>query len=197
MRKVVVTCLEPGTENIKKVLLAGSSHTRLLFQYVKQSMKGKAVVNKLPHDAGNTFEILNSIHDWPLAEKDAVYLYAGHRDLMLDDFCNPVVSQEKFKNNLLKIIDIIIEKTSLLIVSNIPFVSDSFLQNDLMRNQRIAQYNMIIEDVVKTTGILLHDFNGIAKTSMITGKYSDGLHFTRKFYKEFGRNLADTLTKLV
>ncbi len=186
-------------KNYKHILLAGSSHTSLMFPYVKKALAGKAVVGKLPDYAGNTEEILTSLPGWPLEDKEIVHLYAGHRDLMFDGLGRPVVGPERFKDNLEIIIDIIISRTSAKIVfANIPPVAASLLKTDRQRNQRILFYNRIIEEVTKKPNITLHDFSGFV-LSHTSGaeKYSDGLHFTRKFYKEFAENLADFLIKLL
>lgn len=185
-------------KNSKQILLAGSSHTSLVYLYVKRVLNGKAIVSKLPDFAGNTEEILISLPGWPLEDKEIVHVYAGHRDLMFDATQRPTVSPERFIGNLKKIIDIIVSRTSAKIVfSNIPPVAESMLLFDPKRNQRIDAYNQIIEEVTGKANIVLHDFCGFA-LSYNSGfdNYSDGLHFTRDFYKAFAEDLADFLIRL-
>ncbi len=184
-------------KNTKHILLAGSSHTSLVFLYVKKALDGKAIVSKLPSFAGNTVEILTSLPSWPLEDKEIVHVYAGHRDLMFDETQRPTVTPERFKDNLEKIIDIIVSRTYAKIVfSNIPPVAEFLLETDPERNQRIDFYNQKIKELADGASIALHDFSGFAM-SYNNGieKYSDGLHFTRNFYRAFGENLADFLIR--
>ncbi len=191
--------MDSKLKNLKKILFAGSSHTRLFFFSVKSCLKGKALVSKLPYNAGNTVEILNSLSDWPLEDKDIVHVYVGHRDLMLNETGQPFVNPEQFKDNLRQILDMLFDRTTAKIVfSNIPPVAEIILETDPQRNQRILLYNKIIKDVTREEQIPIHDFSGfVLFHSDNQEKYSDGLHFTRKFYKEFGVNLADFLIKLI
>lgn len=191
--------MESKSENLKKILFAGSSHTRLFFFSVKSCLEGRALVSKLPYNAGNTVEILGSLSDWPLEDKDIVHVYAGHRDLMLNDTGQPFVTPEQFRDNLRQIIEILFKRTAAKIVfSNIPPVAEIILEVDPQRNQRILQYNDIIKDAIKGRQIPMHDFSGfVLSHSGDQEKYFDGLHFTRRFYQEFGKNLADFLIKLL
>lgn len=185
-------------KNIKQILLAGSSHTSLAYLYVKRALEGKAIVSKLPDFAGNTEEILISLPGWPLEDKDIVHIYAGHRDLMFDGMQRPIISPERFKGNLEKILNTVTLRTPAKIVfSNIPPVAESLLEIDPERNQRIYFYNQIIEEVADKVTISLHDFCGFALSyNSGSEKYSDGLHFTRNFYKAFAGDLADFLISL-
>ena len=182
----------------KQVLLVGSSHTSLSFLYIKKILTGIANVNKLPDYAGNTEEMLASLPDWPLEGKEIIHVYAGHRDLMLNEVGRPMVSPERFRINLETIFSAIVSRCSAKIVfSNIPLVADNFLNNDLRRNDRIIFYNRIIEEVVDEVGTDLHNFCGFVLNHQSgPEKYSDGLHFTRKFYKEYASDLAGFLMKI-
>jgi lysophospholipase L1-like esterase len=186
-------------QRTKHILLAGSSHTSLVFPYVKRALNGKAVVSKLPDYAGNTEEILETLPGWPLEDQDGVHVYAGHRDLMLDGAGYPVVGPERFRDNLETVMETIISRTpAKILLSNIPPVEEHLLALDAGRNQRIALYNHIIEDVAGKTGVTPHDFSGfVLAHGSGAEKYSDGLHFTRKFYQEFAGYLAASLVRLL
>ena len=191
--------VDSKSKNLKKIFFAGSSHTRLFFLSVKSCLEGKALVSRLPYNAGNTVEILNSLSDWPLEDKDIVHVYVGHRDLMLNETGQSFVSPEQFKNNLRQILDMLFDRTTAKIVfSNIPPVAVTILGADPQRNEQISLYNKIIKDATRERKIPIHDFSGFVLSHPDNQEiYSDGLHFTRKFYKEFGMNLADFLIKLI
>jgi len=184
--------------NTKSILLAGSSHTSLFFLYVKRALEGKAIISKLPNFAGNTQEILTSLPTWPLEDNDVIHLYSGHRDLMFNKTKRPTINPERFRGNLEIIIDIFISRTPAKIVfSNIPQVSEALLETDPDRNHRIKFYNRIIEEVAGKANIALHDFSKFAVSyNNDSEKYSDGLHFTRNFYKKLARHLGDFLISL-
>ncbi len=175
-----------------KILLAGSSHTRLFFPYVKRFLMNRASVAVLPEDAGRTDEILGSLPEWPVEEQDIIHLYAGHRDLMQGPDGEPCIGPEEFKRNLRGIVRKIRDRTSAKIVlSNIPFVSEEFLTVDPQWNDRIALYNRIIGEVAGDTGIPVHDFQAFISSLRGNGAiYTDGLHFTEKVYRDFGEALA-------
>ena len=191
--------MDSKSKNLKRIFFAGSSHTRLFFFSVKSCLEGKALVSKLPYNAGNTVEILNSLSDWPLEDKNIVHVYAGHRDLMLNEMGQPFVNPEQFKDNMRQILDVLFDRTTAKIVfSNIPPVAESLLGVYPQRNKQIALYNKIIKDATEERRIPIHDFSGFVLSHPDNQEiYSDGLHFTRKFYKEFGMNLADFLIKLI
>jgi len=191
--------VESKSKNLKKILFAGSSHSSLFFFSVKSCLEGRALVSKLPYYAGNTVEILDSLSDWPLEDKDIVHVYAGHRDLMLNESGNPFVTPEQFKSNMQQIRDMLFSRTKAKIVfSDIPPVAEIILETDPKRNQRIMLYNRIIKDVAGVRQIPIHSFSAFVLSQPDNHeKYSDGLHFTRKFYREFGINLADFLIKLL
>lgn len=177
----------------KKILLAGSSHTRMLFIYVKDFLQTEAMVSRLSYDAGNTAEILGTIGYWPLEDKNIVHVYTGHRDLMPDEKGRPFIAKEQFGRNLKSIAQILLTRTKgKIIFSNIPPVADSFLKIDPQRNKLISDYNQIIAEVASQAGIPVHDFNGFVVGYQGEEEiYSDGLHFTRKFYRIFAAVLAD------
>jgi len=184
--------------NKKQVLLVGSSHTSLSYLYMKRRLGGKARVSKLPYYAGNTEEMLASLPGWPLEGKDIVHVYAGLRDLVQNEIGQPLVGPEKFRKNLQTIYNTIASRCSAKIVfSNVPPVADNLLSGDLLINERILLYNHIIDEVVAWAGIELHNFSAFV-LSHASGaeKYSDGLHFTRKFYKEYAENLSAFLMKI-
>ncbi len=164
----------------------------MLFLFMKEFFAEKAIVSRLPYDAGNTAEILGTIRYWPIEDKNIVHVYTGHRDLMPDETGRPFINAEQFASNMRQINKLLIARTAGKIVySNIPPVAESFLQTDAGRNERIFRYNTIIAGVNKEAGIPVHDFSGFVTTSPIgEEKYIDGLHFTRKFYKEYGESLA-------
>jgi lysophospholipase L1-like esterase len=178
-----------------KILLAGSSHTRFFFPYVKDALKGVALVTKLPQDAGRTDEILNSLPAWPLEAQDVVHIYSGHRDLAPGPDGKPHVERGQYGRNLEKIVQEVLLRTSAKIVlSNIPPVSDGFLETDPDRNGRIEAYNAVIGEVAKETAIPVHDFREfILSGAGGAEKYVDGLHFTRRVYRDYGRVLANYL----
>jgi lysophospholipase L1-like esterase len=186
---------EPYVKELARILLAGSSHTRLFYPYVKSFLRGKAFVRTLPYDAGRTDEILNSLSDWPLEGQDIMYLYSGHRDLMLNESGTVFINPGLFEDNLLRIIKEIRKRTTAIIVlSNIPEVSPGFLAGDEGRNKRIGNYNRIIRSIAKEQGARLHDFQGYVSAHGNSEKiYTDGLHFTREFYRRFAEHLASFL----
>jgi lysophospholipase L1-like esterase len=118
---------------------------------------------------------------------------------MLNETGQPFVNPEQFKDNMRQILDLLFDRTTAkMVFSNIPPVSKFILETDPQRNQRILLYNKILKDVTRGRQIPIHDFSAfVLSHSDNQEKYSDGLHFTRKFYKEFGMNLADFLIKLI
>ena len=187
------------TEIVTKVFFAGSSHTRLFFLYLKEFFAEKAIVSRLPYNAGNTAEILGTIRYWPLEDKNIVHVYTGHRDLMPDEAGMPFIGAGQFAANMRQITELLLERTpGKIVFSNIPPVAESFLQSDPGRNERISQYNGIIARVTEEAGIPVHDFSGFVASSPIgEEKYIDGLHFTRKFYRDYGASLARFLLALL
>jgi len=186
-------------EIAKKVFFAGSSHTRLFFLFMKEFFAEKAIVSRLPYNAGNTAEILGTIRYWPLEDKNIVHVYTGHRDLMPDAEGKPFIGSEQFANNMRQITALLLARTlGKVVFSNIPPVAESFLKTDPWRNERIAEYNTIIACITEEAGIPVHDFYGFVKASPIgEEKYIDGLHFTRRFYKDYGASLARFLLELL
>jgi hypothetical protein len=180
----------------KKILLVGSSHTRLFFPFVSRFLEGRARVAKLPHDAGRTDEMLLSISAWPVEGQDIIHLYAGLRDLLLDVDDEPYVKPEQFRANLKSIIRDIRRRTDCkIILSNLPPVTGEVLDVDPDCNNRIALYNSIIREVALSEGVAVHDFHSFALGYDGGEKYSDGVHFTQGFYRAFGRELARYLMR--
>lgn len=180
-----------------RILLAGSSHTRLFFPYVRESLMGEASVEKLPFDAGRTDEILATLPRWPVGDKDLIHLYAGLRDLTLDGEGVPHVGPEEFRENLGRIVaELRSRGRAALVLSNVPAVSEDLLQYDEGWNGRIALYNRIIESVAASAGVPVHDFSGFAD-AYEGDKFLDGLHFTRAFYRDFGQKLAGDLKRIL
>lgn len=175
-----------------KILLAGSSHTRLFFPYVRQYLKDRASVTALPEDAGRTDEILSSLPAWPLEEQDIIHIYSGHRDLAPGPDGEPYIRPEQFRRNLQSIIKQVLNRASAKIVfSNVPPVSKNFLREDPDRNNRILLYNGIIEELTGNARIPVHDFwTFITRYEGGEAKYIDGLHFTREVYRDFAKALA-------
>lgn len=183
---------------IIQILLVGSSHVRLFYPYVREYLKEKAAVSTLPYDAGRTDEILESLARWPVENKDIIYLYAGHRDLMSNDSGKIYIGPELFRHNLRTIIDQIMKRTAAVIVlSTIPPVSHAFLCSDRDRNNRIQRYNEIIANTAEDKAISVHDFWKFAVEHPGGEKnYSDGLHFAREFYRDYAKNLAGFLINI-
>lgn len=182
----------------KRILFAGSSHTRLFFPHVLERLGGRALAERLPFDAGRTDEILASLPRWPVQDKDAIHLYAGLRDLALNEYDAPYVGPEQFRANLICILEAIRGGTgAILVLSNIPSVSVDLLTVDPAWNERISLYNGLIEEVAREAGVPVHDFRGFAASYREDEKFLDGLHFTDRFYRDFGYSLADYLMRLM
>lgn len=179
-------------DDLVRILLAGSSHTRLVFPFVRQFLKDRASVSILPEDAGRTDEMLQSLPGWPVEEQDLIHLYSGHRDLMPGPDGRPLVGPEKFSANLRTITKRILERTSAKVVfSNVPPVSKEFLTIDPDWNARISLYNKIIYEVASDAGFPVHDFwTFLSSYGGGETKYIDGLHFTRRVYRDFAKALA-------
>ena len=188
-----------ASQKLTSILLAGSSHTRLFYPYVKRALKGAASVSKLPYDAGRTDEMLISLPEWPVEGQDIIHIYAGHRDLMLCDDRNPYNGPAVFEANLRNIIASIAKRSrAKMALSNIPLVSEDFLTVDPGWNRRIARYNRIIGRIAKDNLIPAHDFRKfISSLKGGEGKYLDGLHFTREVYRAFAEELSAYLMALV
>jgi len=182
-----------------KIFLAGSSHTRLFSPYVADFLKNRAIVTKLPTDAGRTEEILRSLPEWPLEKQGLIHVYSGHRDLINGPDGRPYTGPLQFKINLGRIVEQIRQMTAAIIVfSNIPPVSEGFLRSDHGRNERIVSYNAIISEVTSKAKIHCHDFRTfISSYEGGEAKYIDGLHFTKKVYRDFARQLADYFVELL
>jgi lysophospholipase L1-like esterase len=182
-----------------KILLVGSSHTRLFSAYVTDCLKNIAAVTKLPTDAGRTDEILISLPEWPVAEQNLIHVYSGHRDLIYGPDGKPHIDPGQFKINLDRIIEQLRHRTTAIIVfSNIPPVAEGFLKSDPERNERIALYNTIINEVTSKAKIYCHDFRTfISSYEGGEAKYIDGLHFTKKVYQDFAHQLADYFVGLL
>ena len=191
--------MESETEITKHVFFAGSSHTRLFFLYMREFFAEKAFVSRLPYNAGNTAEILGTIRYWPLEDKDIVHVYTGHRDLMPDEIGKPFIAPGQFATNMKQITRFLLDRTpGKIVFSNIPPVAESFLGKDPGRNERISQYNKIITLVTAEAGIQVHDFSGFVTSSPLgEEKYIDGLHFTRRFYRDYGASLAGFLLNML
>lgn len=154
-------------------------------------------MEKLPQDAGRTDEILASLPEWPVQDKDLVHLYAGLRDLTLNGEDRPHVGPGEFQGNLERIIGGLRSRSrAVVVLSNIPSVSGELLQYDAEWNGRIGLYNRIIESVAGQAGAPVHDFRGFAD-AYGGERYLDGLHFTRAFYRDFGRKLAGDLMAIL
>jgi len=186
-------------ERRPRLLLAGSSHVRLFFPDIRKFLGETALISKLPFDAGRTDEILKSLASWPLEEQDVVYLYAGHRDLMLQEGEKVFVSLADFEKNLRAIISRMQKRTDARIVlSTLPPVSSGFLTGDPGRNKRIDQYNTVITRISHEQEIPVHDFRGyVLQQDRNEDIYLDGLHFTRQFYRSFGKDLGKFLMGIV
>jgi lysophospholipase L1-like esterase len=191
--------MRPSGERRPRLLLAGSSHVRLFFPYIRDFLGETALVSKLPSDAGRTDEILKSLVSWPLEEQDVIYLYAGHRDLMLQEGEKVFVSLADYEKNLRAIISTIQKRTDArLVLSTLPPVSSGFLTVDPGRNKRINKYNAVITHVSSEKEIPVHDFRGyVLQQGSNEDIYLDGLHFTRRFYRTFGKNLGNFLMDIV
>jgi lysophospholipase L1-like esterase len=186
-------------ERRPRILLAGSSHVRFFFPYVSDFLGEKAVVSRLLRDAGRTDEILNSLAGWPLEGMDVVYLYAGHRDLMFREDEEVFISLAEFEHNFRTIITAIQKRTDALIVlSTLPPVASALLAEDAGRNQRIHQYNAVIERIANENRLPVHDFRAyVLQHERNEDIYLDGLHFTRQFYREFGKHLGKFLIERI
>ncbi len=191
----IVNHTSSDTNRRYRILLAGSSHTRLMFPAVRAFLSDIAIVTKLPRDAGRSDEILQWMSEWPIEGQDIIHLYSGHRDLAFERDEMPYVGPDLFKKNLEQILHAIRSRTTgHIVVSNVPPVSDGFLKADPDRNKRIELYNSIISEIAEQLSLPCHDFwSFISYYPGGEKKYVDGLHFTRAVYRDFGRHLSGYL----
>ena len=113
-----------------------------------------------------------------IKDADVIQFNAGHWDIcQLYEDKLPFSSKEEFKENLIRVINILLKITPKVIFATTTPVR---LENPYNDNKVIDEYNQIAVDIVKQYGIKVNDLNSLLKKDIYKYICDDNIHLSEE-----------------
>lgn len=163
---------------LPRVLLIGDSISIGYTLFVREMLKGKANVHRIPTNGGPTPKGIEHIDSWlGKGQWDVIHFNWGLHDLkfMFDD--QPQVDLAQYERNLARLVARMRQTGARLIwASTTPVpslkVSPKRIPDDVLR------YNEAAARVMKRQGVAVNDLYSLAKKRLVEIQRPDNVHFT-------------------
>ena len=179
-KKAVHPSLIPveDVDGLPRVLLIGDSISMGYTVPVRELLKGKANVHRIPTNGGPTTRGLASIDEWlGEGEWDIIHFNWGIHDLRHMEGGKRQVEPAEYEENLRTLVDRLKKTGATLIWATITPIPDPPLKPERNFGNE-AEYNNIAERIMKENGVSINDLNGWIAPRFSELQVPQDLHYT-------------------
>jgi acyl-CoA thioesterase-1 len=175
---------------LPRVLLIGDSISIGYTAPVRELLKGKANVHRIPTNGGPTIRGMEQMDKW-LAEGrwDVIHFNFGLHDLKIGEEGSRQVPLEQYGRNLREIVAKLNKTGARLIWANTTPVPDA-KTNPPRQNADVIAYNMVARRIMEEKGIPIDDLYGLVQPRLAAVQLPANVHFTTDGYAVLGERVA-------
>ncbi len=175
---------------LPRVLIIGDSISIGYTPSVRQRLKGKANIHRIPENGGNTNRGLKSLERW-LGDKpwDAIHFNWGLHDL-IHGAKGQAVPPEIYEENLGALVGKLKQTGAKLVwatTTPVPEGAKARVADDA------AKYNKIATTIMKEAGIRINDLHGYIRPTLATHQREANVHFTPDGSAHLGKQVTSVI----
>ncbi|MBI1389165.1 MAG: SGNH/GDSL hydrolase family protein [bacterium] len=199
---------EPGLEDLAfarvvhdsrlpKVLLIGDSISIGYTYPVREYLKGKANVYRIPENGGPTTRGLEKFDEWVSCECwDVIHFNWGLHDLKIMEDGTHQVEPDEYRDNLIRLVEKLKASKAVLIWASTTPVPEGKLSPPREPGEEML-YNDIAERIMHDNGIIIDDLHAAVAPRLAEFQVPSNVHFTREGYYFLGRQVADSIERVL
>ena len=192
----VARLAEPAEEiaGLPRVLLIGDSISIGYTEAVRELLRGKANVYRIPTNAGPTINGLANLERWLGRRKwDVVHFNWGLHDLKIDAHENRQVSLEQYENNLRILVPLIKGAAAHAIFATTTPVPQGKV-SPRREPADVVAYNDAARRVMREFGVEVNDLYALALPRLVEIQLPVNVHYTPEGYGVLGKQVAAAIT---
>jgi len=165
---------QPG---LPRVLLIGDSISVGYTLPVRELLKGKANVHRIPENGGPTIRGLANLDQWLGGGKwDVIHFNWGLHDLRIEENGSRQVSLNDYEKNLGELVQRLKATGAKLIWASTTPVPEGRLSPPRTNNDVIS-YNRVAEKIMRENGVTIDDLYGFAMPRLAEIQQPENVHF--------------------
>lgn len=189
---VLAACGEPAGR--PRVLLLGDSISIGYADVVRNELRGRAEVYRIPDNAGSSTNALENVGRWlGSGDWDVIYFNCGLHDLKIMPDGSRQVSRETYEANLRQLVRRLKATGATLIWASttpVPFGKGRVGQRNAAD---VPVYNAIASRVMTEERVLVDDLYGFAQPRLSDIQRPENVHFTEAGSLVLGKRVAETI----
>lgn len=192
----IVRIAEPAEEiaGLPRVLLIGDSISVGYTEAVRELLRGKANVYRIPTNSGPTINGLANLERWLGGRKwDVVHFNWGLHDLKIDAHDQRQVSLEQYERNLRLLVPLIQSASTHAIFATTTPVPQGKVSPRREPSDVLA-YNEAARRVMRELGVEVNDLYALAMPRLAEIQMPVNVHYTPEGYKVLGKQVAAAIT---
>ena len=183
---------DPG---LPRVLLIGDSISMGYTLPVRELLKGKANVHRIPENGGPTTRGLEQLKDWLGAGRwDVIHFNWGLHDLKYMDDGKRQTPIREYKSNLKRLVKELRETGAKLIWASTTPVPEGKV-NPPRRNVDVIEYNKAAKRIMEANGVMIDDLYALALPKLAQIQHPANVHFTDDGSKVLAGQVAQSILK--
>ena len=181
------------TPGLPRVLLIGDSISMGYTMPVRELLKGKANIHRVPENGGPTKNGIAKINAWLGSGKwDVIHFNWGIHDLKYMPDEKRQVEPAEYESNLRTLVGKMKATGAKLIWATITPIPSGEL-NPPRRFGEVSEYNAIAEKVMKENGVAIDDLNTAVTPQLAKLQNPKDVHYNAEGYKFLGGEVAKSI----
>ena len=178
---------------LPRVLIIGDSISIGYTPALRELLKGKANVHRIPTNGGPTSNGIKNVEAWLGKEKwDVIHFNFGLHDLKVMPDGKHQVEREQYEQNLAALVDRF-EKTGAKVIWATTTPVPEGTLNPPRRFGDVAEYNAVAAKVMEEKKVAIDDLNAAVTPSIKTLQKPHDVHYTAAGYKVLATAAAKSI----
>lgn len=180
----------PDTPGLPRVLLIGDSISIGYTIPVRELLRGKANVHRIPDNGGPTSFGVQHLDAWlGNGHWDAIHFNFGLHDLKVMPDGSHEVSLNDYEHNLREIVQRLRKTGAVLIWASTTPVPEGHVSPPRVSSDVLA-YNVIAKRVMQSSGIPIDNLYAVAAAHLFAWQLPHNVHYTKAGYEGLAQSVA-------
>lgn len=180
----------PDTPGLPRVLLIGDSISIGYTIPVRELLRGKANVHRIPDNGGPTSFGVQHLDAWlGTGHWDVIHFNFGLHDLKVMPDGSHEVSLNDYEHNLREIVQRLRKTGAVLIWASTTPVPEGHVKPPRVPSDVLA-YNVVAKRVMQSSGIPIDNLYAVAAAHLSTWQLPHNVHYTKAGYEGLAQSVA-------
>ena len=187
----------PDVPGLSRVLLIGDSISIGYTPAVRELLRGKANVHRIPINGGPTTTGIQNLEKWfSSGHWDAIHFNFGLHDLKLMDDAKHQVELPEYERNLRGMVATMKKTGAVPIWASTTPVPEGKLEPPRATSDVIS-YNEVAKKVMEEAGVSIDDLYALALPHLADWQRPANVHFTDEGYRKLAESVASSILRAV